>query len=165
MTLDECVALLTPLALAMRADLDKPTFRAYHAILKNVPATLGQAALEDLAQSGLRFFPSAPEIQTAAEKARRRLLALHPYEGCAECEDQPGYRTVRIGDGQQLTVEKCPCKAQHHQRLADLGALEAIALMPGEVDSQMSTSYPTVDQIPTPIRARLTQIAAAKLLK
>lgn len=164
MTLDECTALLTPLALAMRADLDKPTFRAYHALLKNVPATLGAAALEDLTGSGMRFFPSAPEILTASEKARRRLLALNPYEGCAECEDQKGYRTIQT-EGQQKAVEPCPCKRRHQQRLAVMGVLEAIALMPGEAESQVATSYPTLEQIPARMRESLTAMAERKRLR
>lgn len=164
MTLEECVALLTPLALAMRAEMDKPTYRAYHALLKDVPVQLGQAAIEDLQASGLRFFPAATEIQTAAEKARRRLLALNPYDGCAECEDQPGYRTMRI-EGQQKTVEPCPCKARHRVRLADLGVLDPIAMMPGEAEPESGAAYPTPEQIPEPIRARLREMSNAKLLK
>lgn len=164
MTLDECVELLTPLALAMRVAMGVPTYRAYHAHLKNVPANLGAAALEDLTQSGLRFFPSAPEIQSAAEKARRRLLALNPYDGCADCEDQPGYRTL-IVEGQQKTVEPCPCKRRHQARLSEMGLLEAIALMPGEAEAQTSTAYPTMEQIPAAVSVRLKQIAAVKVLK
>ena len=164
MTLDECVALLTPLALALRANLDQPTFRAYHAILKKVSAQLGQAALEDLSQSGLRFFPTAPEIQAAAEVARRRLLALHPYEGCADCEDQKGYRTIHGAEGQKA-VERCPCKARHHQRLADLGVLESVAHLPGEAEPQTSADYPTLEQIPAPMRASLTAMAERKRLR
>jgi hypothetical protein len=164
-TLKECVALLTPLALAMRVDLDQPTFRAYHALLKDIPIILGQAALEDLSSSGLTFFPTAPEIQRASEKARRRLVALHPYEGCIDCEGQIGFRPV-LKDGRPTnTVVPCECKARHQMRLSEIGVLEPVSQLPGETEPQTETSYPTMAQIPAPIRQRLTAIAGVKVLR
>lgn len=164
MTLQECVALLTPVALAFRADLDEPTFKAYHRVLKDVPAVLATAALEDLIQSGIRFLPSAPEILNASEKARRQQLALHAYDGCVECEHQKGYRTV-LTEGGQKTVEPCPCKARHQQKLARLGLIAPLASLPGEGGAGDETQYPTLEQLPARIQAKLQAVAAQKVLR
>ena len=164
MTLDECTELLTPLALAMRVQMGVPSFKAYHAILANIPFVVAQAGLDQLAQTGLRFFPTAPEIQAAAEKARRQLLALHAWEPCCECEDSPRWRTVEIDGVQRL--ERCPCVKRHENLLADKGLLTPIALLPGEADLRDDpTAYPTVEQIPTGIRAQLAQISERKLIR
>lgn len=164
MTLEECVALLTPLALAMQKAIDGPTFRAYHRLLKDVPASLADQALTDLSDGGLRFFPTAPDIQTAAEKVRRRLLALHPYDGCIECEGHKGMREIRSAAG-QLTVQPCPCKARWQARLASMGALAPLALLPGEASVENEQVYPTVEQLPAAIRQQIGQLAAQKVLK
>lgn len=165
MTLQECTAILTPFVIGLRADFDTPTFKAYHRMLKDVAPGLLEAALNDLKRSGLRFMPSAPELLTASEKTRRRLLALHPYTGCAECEDQPGYRTREAQDGQQKTVERCPCKNRYLEKLEAMGAREAITLLPSEADAQEATAYPAVEQLPPAIRAELSQIAGRKLIR
>lgn len=165
MTLQECTALLAPVALACRADFDEPTFRAYHAVLKDVPAMLMEAAIQDLQTSGLRFVPTAPEFLASSERQRRRLLALHPWDGCADCEDQRGYRT-RIGEAGQKTVERCPCRARHASRLTDMGIAEPLALLPGEAGvGESEKIYPTAAQLPEPIRVRLQSIANQKQLR
>jgi hypothetical protein len=165
MTLQECTALLTPLALAMRADVDDPTFRAYHRILKDVPATLAQAALDDLTTNGMRFMPSAPEILNGAEKARRRLLALNPYEGCAECEFQRGFRNVLTPAGQK-TVEACPCKARHLEKLDRMGLRNGIAMLPGESGvGESEQVFPTVEQLPAAMRQKLLEAVRQKVLR
>ena len=164
MTLEECTALLAPLALAMRVDLDGPTFRAYHRLLEKVPESLAAAALEGLTQAGLTFFPTAPAIQLAAEKYRRQQLARHPWTGCIDCEDQRGYRTI-IGSSGQKTVTACPCKARHQDRLAGMGLLEPIAVLPSEAGAGDATVYPDVVQLPEVHQAKLRQIAAAKVMR
>lgn len=165
MTLQECTALLTPLALAYRAELDAPTFRAYHRVLKDVPAMLGAAALENLIDGGLRFMPSAPEILIASEHARRQQLAAHPYEGCIECEAQRGFRTLLSDDGQQKTVTVCPCKFRHQAKLERLGLVTPIASLPGESGAGDETVYPTIAQLPERIQARLLQVAGQKVMR
>lgn len=164
MTLEECTALLTPLALALRADMDGPTFRAYARVLKDVPVALADRALTDLSVSGLRFMPSAPEILTASEQVRRRLLALNPWDGCAECEEQRGFRTI-IGEGGQPTVEPCPCKARHLEKLGRMGLREPIALLPGEASTTEEQVYPTLEQLPAPLRKQIADIAGRKVLR
>lgn len=164
MTLEECTALLTPFALAMRADMDQPTFRAYHRMLQDVPLALAEPALEALSRTGLTFFPTAPEIQAAAERYRRQQLALNPWTGCADCEDQRGYQTV-LTDGGQKTVSPCPCKARHQSRLAERGLLEPLALLPGEGGALDPTTYPDIQQLPAVHQQRLTQIASSKVMR
>ncbi len=166
MTLEETVAILTPLALAMRVDLDAPTYRAYHQQLEKVPAPLAQAAIADLSDAGMRFLPTAPEIKQASERKRRQLLAAHPYDGCAECEDHRGFRYVLGGNGQPV-VEKCPCKARWQHQIAGIGALEPLAALPGEVGSgaESEAVFPTLEQLPEPVRKQLTAMAGRKALR
>lgn len=161
MTLEECTELLTPLAIAMRVQMDVPTYRAYHAILKEVPAGVAAAAVSALTLEGMRFFPSASEILLASEKARRRQLAAHPWEGCVECEDQRGYRTLTLAAGQK-TVQPCPCKARHQAMLESHGLLTPIALLEGEAGAGDERIYPTLEQLPAPLQKQIKQIAAGK---
>lgn len=164
MTLDETVALLTPLALALRTDLDAPTFRAYHKHLADVPVGLADAALTDLSAGGLRFMPTAPEIKHAAERKRRQLVATHPYDGCIECEDQKGYRTVLGADGQK-TVQPCPCKRRYLEQLDRGGLRQPLAVLPAEGWAGDEQVYPTVEQLPAPLRAQLQQAVNRKVLR
>lgn len=164
MTLEECTAILGPLAIAMRVPMDEITFRAYHRLLKDVKPGLLERALDDLSREGLRFYPAATEILAACEKTRRRLLALDPYDGCPECEDQIGFRKV-LNEAGQPTVERCPCKARWQHRLAAMGALEPLAALPGETTHETEQVYPTLDQLPAPVRAQVVSIATRKALK
>lgn len=163
MTLEDVVDALTPLALAMRQQMGVPTFKAYHAVLKDVPAPVCAAALEQLKGSGLRFFPAATEIQAAAERVRRQQLALHPWEPCCECELTPKWRTVTV-DG-VARLEKCPCVTRHQTVLAERGLLAPIALLPGEAGVESEQVYPTVEQLPAAARRQLERIASKKVLK
>lgn len=164
MTLDDTVRMLTPAALAFRVDIDGPTFRAYARVLADVPANLAEIGLGSLMASGRVFLPSAPEILVAAEQARRQLLALHPYEGCAECEDQRGYRTVTSQSGQPV-VQPCPCKARHRERLESMGLHAVVAQLAGEGTPEAETVYPQLDQLPEHVRQRLSAITAQKVLR
>jgi hypothetical protein len=164
MTVKECTAILGPVALAMRAPMDEPSFRAYARVLKDIAPALLELALDDVLKGGAQFMPSAPELLTACELTRRRLLALHPYDGCAECEDQRGYRTVLNATGQK-TVEKCPCKARHLERLAGMGLADPVAALPGEVTRESEQIYPTANQLPAHIRQQLNGIAGQKALR
>ncbi len=161
----EFVAALNPLALAMRAELDKPSWSAYYAALKDIPAPLFAAAVQTLTAQALTYFPKAGELRAACERQRRAVLAAHPYDGCVECEDQRGYRTVINGSGQK-TVEPCPCKRRWQQRIAELGAVEPIALLPGEAGvGENEQIYPTVDQLPADLRKQIGDVAARKVLR
>lgn len=164
MTDDEAKAVLIPVALAFRAEFDPPTRKAYQRVLRDVPATLVAVALEDLIDAGARFFPSAPEILSASELARRRLLAAHPYDGCVDCELQKGFRTIQR-PGEQKTVEPCPCKARHQAKLARLGLIAPLASLPGESGAGDEMVYPSLEQLPERIRTRLEAVAGQKALR
>ena len=140
------------------------TQRAYHRLLKDVPAPLLVAGVDAFLETGPRFMPTAPELQVAAEKARRALLAAHPYDGCVECEGQRGFRTV-IAEGGQPVVSPCPCKARHQQKLARLGLDKPAAVLPNEAGAGDEAVYPTLEQLPERIQARLRAVAAQKLLR
>ena len=164
MTLEECTDLLTPLALATRAQMDVPTYMAYHAMLRDVPLELGVLALEDLRTRGeLEFFPSAPKIQCAAERMRRQQLALHPWSPCVECEEQGGWRPV-IRDGVER-MERCPCRARYQQSLKDRGLFEPIVVLPGEAGAGDEQVYPRLEQLPAKLQKQIARAAAQKVMR
>lgn len=118
MTLKECTAILTPLVMALRADFDAPTYRAYHRALDDVPSPLLQSAV-DHAMRTATFVPKPGELRTLAEDARRALIAAHPYEPCAECH-HIGTVAIRVS-GLPVRYEKCRCWRAYQMRLANLG--------------------------------------------
>lgn len=166
MTLDECTDLLTPVALALRAPMDLPTYMAYHAMLKDVPLELAAMGLEDLRTRGeLEFFPSAPKIQSASERARRRQLALFPWMPCAECEDTNGWRTFTDSRGDSR-MERCPCRKRHEQFLSDRGLLEPIAVLAGEAGvGENEQVYPRLEQLPAKLQKEIRATIAQKVLR
>jgi hypothetical protein len=165
MTLDECTDLLEPLAIAMRVQMDVPTYVAYHAILRDVPLELAMLGLEQWRQAGPRFFPTAPEIQSFAEKARRQQLASHPWEPCGMCADtQPGWRTVIAGGVER--VQPCPCKSEHRRLLQARGLLEPIAVLPGEAGvGENEQVYPRFEQLPAKLQKELKPLINQKVLR
>lgn len=165
MTFEEMLAVVIPVALAMRAEFDGPTQRAYYRVLRDVAPGLLESALEGLGPSGATFLWTAPEMLHACERRRRQMLALHPWEPCAECEDFPGYRKVMTGGVQQETREKCPCKARHKARLAEYGLATPLAELPAEAWAGDEKVYPTVDKLPETLRKQVEQVAARKQLR
>lgn len=166
MTLEETVALLSPLALALQKDMDAPTFRAYHQQLKRVPAALVDAALTELSDGGIVFMPTAPEIKQAAEKKRRQLLAANPFEPCVECEESPGLRPVMGEAGRQITVERCPCKGRYLARLERLGLRESVSDLPGESGvGENERSYPAFEELPARVQAQIRDVVGPKLIR
>jgi hypothetical protein len=164
MTLDECTDLLTPIALALRAPMDLPTYMAYHAMLKDVPVELAAMGLEGLRERGeLEFFPSAPKIQSAAERIRRQQIALNPWTPCAECEDHPRFREMEI-DGVKR-MQPCPCLTRHREYLAMRGLLEPIAVLPGESGASDEQIYPRFEQLPAKLQKQIHKVAGQKVLR
>lgn len=164
MTRDECIDLLTPLALAMRVSMDLPTYLAYHAMLQDVPVELARLGLDQWRETGPRFFPTAPEIQSFAEKARRQQLALHVWEPCDRCRDtQPGW--VSVFDGDVSRLRPCPCKAEYRDALEARGLLEPIAVLPNEAGAGDDHVFPRPEQLPAKIRQKITHIASQKVLR
>lgn len=165
MTLQECTALLTPFALALRADVDDPTFRAYHRVLEDVPAALLEAALvTESRKPELRFLPTAPQLLGACELARRRILALHPWSACSECEDSPRFRPVLV-EGKAY-VQKCPCVDRHRQRLAFMGVGDPICALPSTAsEGPAEQDYPTREQLPADMRDRLDTVVSQRRMR
>lgn len=164
MTKAEFIQILEPLVIAMRAEFDQPTWTAYFRALEDVPAGVLAVSVQTLLREPLAFFPKAGELRATAERQRRVLLAAYPYEGCAECEDQRGFRTV-LTEGGQKTVSVCPCKARHHARLSRLGIAEPMAALPGEAGAGDERTYPTLEQLPAAVRTQLLDVAAQKALR
>ena len=166
MTLDECTDLLTPVALATRAQMDVPTYMAYAAVLKDVPLELAMLGIDDLRQRGeLEFFPSAPKIQSAAERMRRQQLALHPWLPCAECEETGGWRTFTDDRGDSR-MERCPCRKRHEQVLKDRGLYEPIAVLSGESGAgENEQIYPRLEQLPARLRHQVKAAVQQKVLR
>ena len=141
MTLQECTALLTPLALALRTPMDGPTFRAYHRALKDVPVRLLQAAI-DHAEKRPRdayqpTFPIAPTLRAYAESARLALLKAVPHTGCEDCQGT-GWRSVTVN--RMPIAERCPCKQAHLDQLSALGLGPALA--PPQIEAADSSLEP-----------------------
>jgi hypothetical protein len=160
----EFVAILETLAAAMRADLDAPTLSAYYRALKDIPASLLEGTVDRLLREPLTFFPKAGEVRAACEKQRRAVLALHPYDGCADCEHSKGFRLVIVAGG-QATVQVCPCKSRHLELLTTLGISTPIVMLAGEPDGTNEQVYPTVEQLPAPLRAQLLEQVKQKVLR
>lgn len=116
MTVEEFTLVLSPLAVALRAEVDEPTFRTYHRAFPDLTIPWLQAIVETALQSDRQFFPTVPELRQLALKCRQALEVAHPWDGCADCDMQKGWRTVLI-DG-STRVERCPCKARHTERIA-----------------------------------------------
>lgn len=130
MTLQECTAILTPFALAMQADMDKPKFRAYHRVLESIPAPLLEAALEKASRQERRFgnFPGANELAALAERERLALRAAAKFDGCEACNGS-GWASILVDGVSRVT--RCACWKAHQARLEQLGAgTEPLALPP-----------------------------------
>lgn len=134
MTLKECSAILSPLALALRAEMDAPTYRAYHRALDDVPVPLLEAAVVAAMRLNSPFMPKPGELRALAETRRRELMAAHPYERCAECNFTG---TVRLKPanrdlGLPPLYGKCRCWNRYQARLEQLGiGTEPLALPAG----------------------------------
>jgi hypothetical protein len=163
MTWDEFKQRAMPLAVQLGAEWDLPTWKMYHRAAQSMPMGLFEVALQRVAETRTKF-PSVAQLRELAEQHRRALLAAHPYEGCAECEGQRGFRTV-ISETGQKTVERCPCKARHAEKLERLGAGSPVAEIASEANGDSEQVYPTMQQLPEPVRQRLGAIAGQKALR
>lgn len=160
---DEFAAIVSPLVLGMRAEFDQPTWSAYYAALRDVPAVLLENAVSVMLREPREFFPKVGEFRAVAERSRRQLLALHPHEACVECEHSRGWRQ-RTVDGVSK-MERCPCLARHQVKLKGMGLLEAVTSLPGESAGESEQVFPSVAELPADVRQRLGQIAGQKVLR
>jgi hypothetical protein len=128
MTLKECTSILTPLALALRTDMDTPTYRAYHRALEKVPVGLLQAAVDRAMASSSPFFPKAGELLALCEERRKEIAAAHPYERCNACG---GFGKVKIPDGSiPPRYRNCGCYETYQKRLEALGITDKPLALP-----------------------------------
>ena len=75
MTREAFKAILDPLVLALRAEVDLPTWTAYFRALQDVPPALLASAVERAAKS-CTFMPKPGELRAYAEQARQALVEL-----------------------------------------------------------------------------------------
>jgi hypothetical protein len=136
MTLKECTAILTPLALALRAEMDTPTYRAYHRALDDVPIPLLEAAVNQAMRVNSAFMPKPGELRAMAEVRRRELMAAHPYERCADCNYTGTVRLLPADWERGLPPKygKCRCWQTYQKRLEALGISHEPLALPAGVE-------------------------------
>lgn len=121
MTYHECTALLVPLALAMRAPMDEPSFAAYHRVLEHVPVPVFERAIQmAMTDPGRTFFPTAAELVEICEQARVELRGALPFRPCEACALTPGWETIVVNGAPYLT--RCACWKAHQAHVQRLGA-------------------------------------------
>lgn len=157
------VELLNPLVLATRTEFDLPTWNAYFRALADVSEPLFAATVDGLLREPLAFFPKAGELRQACEKQRRVLLAAHRYDGCVECEDSIGWRPLLV-DG-VARVDRCPCKARYKARLAAMGLDVQVTPLVAPGGAGEVEAFPTLEQLPAPVRERLQLVAGQKAMR
>jgi hypothetical protein len=113
---------------------DMPTARIliYCKGLEKVPpALLGPMVEKAIATRTPRWgdIPTVAELLADAETCRREILAAHPWESCASCENQPGWVEITSDGIARLT--RCGCVRAHRAKLDGLGVTkEPLSLPP-----------------------------------
>lgn len=160
MTIEELRAVLVPFALALRAEFDGPTQRAYARTLEDIPAPLLHAAVQRAEREGdLRFMPSAPEWRGRCEAERLRVLALHPYEACTDCHGVGTVKTSPLGVIPP-TYGPCACRRRYLERMADMGIpAQPVAKVAIEPQATLNPPAPSLDELPPAISDRIRQLA------
>lgn len=135
MTFTEFKKLIQPLAVQLGAEWDLPSWRLYHKAVDSVPMPLLTSAVEKAAETRTKF-PSAAQLREIAELIRREVIKANPYLGCAECEMQIGWRTLKTESGQP-TVSRCSCLVRHRDKLARLGVTPEPIALPAASDQEL----------------------------
>ena len=128
----EFVALLEPLRLMLRQEIDQPTWTVYYRALADVPAPLLQAAV-DRAGKSCTFLPRPSELRQFADEARTALLAANAFASCGVCSDQ-GWTETEI-DGVKRQV-RCRCWTAHQQKIQALGVGSQPVALPAGVEAE-----------------------------
>lgn len=131
LTIDACMALLGPVALALGNPIDRVIMKAYHRALRDVPANLLQVACDRaLKTTRDRYeprFPTAPQLRQWAEDARLAWLKSNPWTACEACEETPGW--VEGIDPQGVKrLARCPCFKAYKDRAEANGMHTQLAL-------------------------------------
>lgn len=129
---DELATLLHPLALRCGGPFPQPVISKYYRAVQHLSSDVVTTAIDSAVRMDPRYVPSPSELRDMAERHRKALQTAVPYDGCAECEGQKGYRTI-ISERGVRTVEPCPCRERYKLKLARLGAgNEPLALLEAE---------------------------------
>lgn len=164
MTLQKCTAILAPLALALRADMDAPTFKAYHRALSDVPVPLLESAVAAALRVDSPFMPRPGELRAMAEVRRRELLAAFPYERCAACHYIGTVRTGTVGG--KPVYGRCSCWATYQKQIEAMGISEKpLAQLPVAYVEAEPEGEVAVDDLPPAITDRVRTLAASKWMK
>lgn len=169
MTQDELKAVLVPFALAMQADFDGPTQRAYARSLADIPASLlMEAVAEAEREADLRFFPRAPEWRGRCERVRRKRLALHPFEPCADCHGIGKVRTSAPGVLPHA-YGPCACRVRYEQQIEQMGlSAKPLAQLPAvthDYEDGPVTVAPSMDDLPPAVTDKIRSIAEARRIR
>lgn len=101
------VAILEPLALALRATIDQPTWTVYYRALRDVSLPLLQASVEiALHEPERKWFPTVPEFRAFARSCRLAILEVHPYRP-GDCCQGTGWSESELNGVKYAT--RCPC--------------------------------------------------------
>jgi hypothetical protein len=130
MTWDEFKAQTMPLAVQLGTQWDLPTWKLYHRAVQDISMPVFLATIDRISRewrSG--SFPQSGKFREFAEAARKALIAAHPWEPCASCEDQPGWVELTTDGIKRLT--RCGCVRAHRAKLDGLGVTkEPLSLPP-----------------------------------
>jgi hypothetical protein len=158
--------LLRPLVTMFRATFGVGEWTVYYQALADVPDVLLQDAVVLASRDEARaFMPRPGELRGYAEQARLARLAASPWAPCEACAPMRGFieRTV---DG-VTRLAKCPCQAEHRDRLAAAG-VPARSLAAGAVlDRSDEAAWAAVPEpfeprrLPAGVAADITRIARA----
>jgi hypothetical protein len=155
----EFAVVLQPLVSAMRADFDTAAWTAYYRALEDVSPALLEAAVDKLIREPLEFFPKAGELRAECERQRLAILAAHPYDGCASCEEHgKGWEPVMVNGVQRMA--RCACYGRHMERLALLGVGDVPALPPA-----MESRAPEPEDLSPEVRSQLIAAIRDKVMR
>jgi hypothetical protein len=130
----EFVAIVEPLRIAMRAEMDQPTWTAYYRAMQDVPVPLLVAAVETLMREDRQFFPKAGEIRGQCERERKAIIDANPYTGCEACAGT-GWTEIVCSECQTRRVKACSCREDYKSRLVSLGVGKPLQLTAPREDS------------------------------
>lgn len=121
------VAVLLPLAQAMRVDVDAATWAVYARALQDVPHRLLSETVDRLIREPRQFFPKAGELRAECERQRQAWLLARPWSPCELCAESPGYLETTDGSG-VVRLARCACWRAHQAAISEAGMGTALAL-------------------------------------
>lgn len=132
----EFVAVLEPLRVALRAEMDRAGWEVYFRALADIPRPLLEEAVSRLLREDRQFFPKVTELRAAAERVRLSLRTAMTFEPCDRCELSPGWAAILVDGVPRVT--RCDCWKAHQQRIAALGAGSEPLALPASRESELA---------------------------